>query len=120
VLRGRCNNDGCDAAVDKGLIERGKFVLYKPLVFSFDGGQTGFIRFEELSLGVSRTKVGAAGNVTAPCANFGIEPEKIDVDLVLLDKVFVITVGESRRDNFVLDGEKLLVKLIGGMEQFGA
>jgi len=100
-LRAGSGNDQSDIVITKDAVESRKIVLQKLLEFR---SCASLDQAESVQLRIGGWKIRAAGDVAAAGADFGIEPNQVEIGVLRLDKVFVIAVDERRGDQLVFDG----------------
>jgi hypothetical protein len=97
-LRAGSGNDQSDIVITKDAVESRKIVLQKLLEFRSCASHVSLDQAESVQLRIGGWKIRAAG------ADFGIEPNQVEIGVLRLDKVFVIAVDERRGDQLVFDG----------------
>ena len=103
-LRAGSGNDQSDIVITKDAVESRKIVLQKLLEFRSCASHVSLDQAESVQLRIGGWKIRAAGDVAAAGADFGIEPNQVEIGVLRLDKVFVIAVDERRGDQLVFDG----------------
>src|SRR6267378_5667020 len=100
-VRAGSGNDQSDIAITEDAVEGRKIVLQKLLEFRGGPSHLSLDRAESVQLRIGGWEIRAAGDVAAAGADFGIEPNQVEIGVVRLDKVFVIAVDERRGDQLV-------------------
>src|SRR5713226_9952589 len=95
-LRAGSGNDQGDIVIVEDAVEGWKIILQKLLEFRSGASHLSLDHAESLQLRIGGWKIRAAGDVAAAGANFGIEPNQVEIGLVRLDEVFVVAVDERR------------------------
>src|SRR5207302_11239683 len=98
---GTSDDQGENVMTEDELEDR-KIVLQELLEFRSGASYLRLDQAESVELRIGGWKIRAAGDVAADGADFGIEPNQVEIGVVRLDKVFVIAVDERRGDQLDL------------------
>ena len=84
------------------MVERWKIFFDELLVVRDSAGKFRLYRLKQIQSSVRRGKICPTRNVTAPCTNFRVEPNQVEINLVGLDEIFVVAVDLRRCYQFEL------------------